>query len=74
MYGNRRPLAILRYQLDVSGGFHFQVHRGDGNHPPLGKTCYKKRLGKTRVIIIIINISFIIIVIVVVVVVLVMIF
>ena len=47
MYGKWRPLAILWYQLHVSGGFHFQVHRGSGNHP-LGKTCYKKRLGKTR--------------------------
>ena len=28
MYGKRRPLVILWYQLDLSGGFHFQVYRG----------------------------------------------
>ena len=31
MYGKRRPLAILWYQLNVSGGFKFT---GVGNHPP----------------------------------------
>ena len=32
MYGMRRPIDILWYQLDVSWGFSFQVHGGD-NHP-----------------------------------------
>ena len=30
-------------------GVSFSSSQGGGNHPPLGKTCYKKRLGKTRV-------------------------
>ena len=39
-------IAILWYQLDVSGGgsvFKFTV----GGNQPLGKPCYSKRLGKT---------------------------
>ena len=46
MYEKRRPLAILWYQLNVSGGSVFKF-TGGGN--PLGKPCYRKRLGKTRV-------------------------
>ena len=41
IYGKRRPLAILWYQLHVSEGFHFQVHREGGNHP-LGNCVTKK--------------------------------
>ena len=49
MYGKKRPIAILRCQLGVSGGSVFNF-TGGGNHP-LGKPCYRKRLalGKTRV-------------------------
>ena len=43
MYGKKKPLAILWFQLDVSGGFHFQVHRWVAT-TTLGKTCYKKGL------------------------------
>ena len=32
MYGKKRPLAILWYQLNVSGGFIFKF-TGGGNHP-----------------------------------------
>ena len=42
IYGKRRPLAILWYQLHVSGEFIFKVI-GGGNQP-LGKMCYKKGL------------------------------
>ena len=35
MYGKRRPLAILWYQLHVSGGFHFS-------------TVLQKGLGRTK--------------------------
>ena len=51
MYGKRRPLAKLWYQLHiryVAGGFIFKF-TGGGIITPLGKTCYKKRLGRTRV-------------------------
>ena len=41
------PIAIPWYQLDVSGGPVFKF-TGSGIHP-LGKPCYRKRLGKTRV-------------------------
>ena len=48
--GKRIPQAIgYGTKVDVSGGLHFQVHRG--NHP-LAMTCYKmekKSLGNTRV-------------------------
>ena len=47
MYGKKRPLAILWYQLKCVGGIHFQVHKGCMVATPLhGKTCYK---GKTVV-------------------------
>ena len=41
MYRKRRLLALLWYQLHVSGGLHCQVHRGSGN--PFAKTCYIQR-------------------------------
>ena len=52
MYGKRRPLAILWYQLHVAGGFIFKFTGGEVTTTPPHprKTCYKKkRLGKTRV-------------------------
>ena len=47
IYGKRRTIAILWYQLDVCWGFRFQVQRGNVN--PLGKPCYRKRLCKATV-------------------------
>ena len=45
MHGKMKPLAILWYQLDVWGEFHFlSSGGGGGNHAPVGKTCYKKGL------------------------------
>ena len=53
MYGKTRLIAIiLWYKLDVCDELIFQNYKGSGNHsppPPLGKPCYRKRLGKTRV-------------------------
>ena len=46
MCGQRRHITIPCYQVHVWGG-HFEAHRGYNR--PLGKTCYKKGLGKTRV-------------------------
>ena len=46
MYGNRRP---IREPIRCIGGFSFHVHRGVGNHHPLGKSCCRKRLDKMRV-------------------------
>ena len=48
--GKRRPYPIPWYQTIILWARQFQVHKGCGNHPPpLGKPCYKKRLGRTRV-------------------------
>ena len=44
MYGKRRPLAILWYQLHVSGGFHFQVHRGGYVRRVTKKGLVRRRL------------------------------
>ena len=46
--GKRRPYPIPWYQTIILWARQFQVHKGGGNHP-LGKPCYKKRLGRTRV-------------------------
>ena len=45
MYGKKGPLHILWDQLYVWGGFIFKF-TGGGNQPPLGKLCYKERLGR----------------------------
>ena len=41
MCGKRRPIALLWYELAISGGLRFQVHGGD-NHP-FSKPCYRKK-------------------------------
>ena len=41
-------LPCTMYQTIILWARQFQVHKGGGNHP-LGKPCYKKRLGRTRV-------------------------
>ena len=46
--GKRKPYPIPWYQTIILWARQFQVHKGGGNHP-LGKPCYKKRLGRTRV-------------------------
>ena len=46
--GKRRPYPIPWYQTIILWAHQFHVHNGGDNHP-LGKQCYKKRLGRTRV-------------------------
>ena len=45
MYGKRRPLAIVWYQLHVSGGFIFKFTGGVVT-TPLGKLCKKGLAGR----------------------------
>ena len=47
MYEKKRPIAILWYQSDLSEGSVFKF-TGGGSHP-LGKPCYRRKFGKTRV-------------------------
>ena len=46
--GKRRPYPIPWYQTIILWVRQFQVHEGVVT-TPLGKPCYKKRLGRTRV-------------------------
>ena len=46
--GKRRPYPIPWYQTIILWARQFQVHEGVVT-TPLGKPCYKKRLGRTRV-------------------------
>ena len=46
--GKRRPYPIPWYQKIILWARQFQVHKGVVT-TPLGKPCYKKRLGRTRV-------------------------
>ena len=47
--GKKWPYPIPRYQTIILCSRQFQVHKGVVT-TPLGKPCYKKRLGRTRVI------------------------
>ena len=46
--GKRRPYPIPWYQTNILYARQFQVHKGVVT-TPLGKPCYTKRLGRTRV-------------------------
>ena len=46
--GKRRPYPIPWCQTIILSACQFQVHKGVVT-TPLGKPCYKKRLGRTRV-------------------------
>ena len=46
--GKRRPYPIPWYQTIILWACQFQVHKGVVT-TPLGKPCYKKKLGRTRV-------------------------
>ena len=46
-YGKGRPLALLLYQLHVSGGFTFKFI-GDSNHPPLLRRHITKKKKKKK--------------------------
>ena len=43
------PTLYYGTKQSYFGPVNFKFIRGGGNHPPLGKPCYKKRLGRTRV-------------------------
>ena len=46
MFGKARPIVILWYQLDVSAGLHFQVHRGVVTTPSRVRRVTKKKKKK----------------------------